>query len=930
MRKFLALYLACLMGLMSAAPAFADEVEQATQQTTVAEEVSEDPTKNKAIMGMGEFADAPAEEISEEATEEAAEESADSVEEIAEEVIEEETEAEEVISEEEILLTKLGVLDMDAKESITTRAGFVVYLLKLLQVPVQATGDEVSVFSDVMAYVAEINKAYEMGIISNAGGAFRPDDAITLSEATVMFSNLLGYASTAEIYGGYPQGFLKVASENGLFRGLNQRAEELSYQDICVLFTNAMKAEMISVDFEDGNMISKTQEDVTLMSHYADIYYAEGILEKNEYTSILPEDYKQMIPGEVLIDGISYHVGSTDATELIGRKLKFYYHEEKDERTLLALSDHRHTEVLVVPDSDIEPGNSADEVTFEWNERQDKTVRFTDETVVIKNHRRCIDLTAADLRPEIGELRFIDNDGDGKYEVVIIENYELAVVQNVSESKQQIIDEISGKVYQLEDYEAVKIYDKIGNEIALSDIYAKNTLTIMADPEMAFFIVYRDVARISGIVGGISDEEITIDGKTYELSGMFERLVENLPETAAKPKNGDMILVYLDRNGRAAYFDLSWNVGRHGLLISSALLEEEDRENVYQLVIMDKEEGKVKLKTAKKVKIDGEGYTGDGLGSALNNLIDARCYSVCMPILYKVNKQREIKEIDSAIFDQEHEKQDSSLQPLRENQRMLYQNEGHIAMTYYDSNQHNGFLIGNGSYWVRLPINPIDYEEYVLRNVDLESGVSPYVYAYAIGNSRIAEFVLEQPAAIDDAPYSPGQNDSLAVVKRVYDTVDADDEVVQYVVVFYGGKEQEYKAKEYGMFSELQKGDIIYFDVNDKMEIDRLSTPVSCDAPMISGAFSSNERAVGKICYKEDSLVGLDVNNVWQSEADNDNLAYFNLATSSTIYIYNRETEEIRLGQRSDIISEHNAKGLGMDMFIQARYGEIRGVVLFE
>lgn len=64
---------------------------------------------------------------------------------------------------------------------------------------------------------AFIAKVASLGIISGyADGTFRPDNTVTYAQAITMVVRMVGLEDQAKEAGGYPNGYIKIASENGL------------------------------------------------------------------------------------------------------------------------------------------------------------------------------------------------------------------------------------------------------------------------------------------------------------------------------------------------------------------------------------------------------------------------------------------------------------------------------------------------------------------------------------------------------------------------------------------------------------------------------------------------------------------------------------------------------------------------------------------
>ena len=84
-------------------------------------------------------------------------------------------------------------------------------------------------------------------VIGDGDGNFRPDDDILTQEAVKMCVKALGYQDNyINAFGGYPNGYMVIASTQGVTKGLNLKTDEyLTKKDAVVLCYNMLKAPMM-------------------------------------------------------------------------------------------------------------------------------------------------------------------------------------------------------------------------------------------------------------------------------------------------------------------------------------------------------------------------------------------------------------------------------------------------------------------------------------------------------------------------------------------------------------------------------------------------------------------------------------------------------------------------------------------------------------
>lgn len=126
-------------------------------------------------------------------------------------------------------LKAVGVLDTAFRPaSELTKAELITMVIKTLypDTDFSAAYDYDSyVFQDVDRQhkaFAYIKACKDLNIINgNPEGYFHPDQAITMNEAIVILVNALGYTRHAIAYGGYPTGYLSIAMQSGILKGID-------------------------------------------------------------------------------------------------------------------------------------------------------------------------------------------------------------------------------------------------------------------------------------------------------------------------------------------------------------------------------------------------------------------------------------------------------------------------------------------------------------------------------------------------------------------------------------------------------------------------------------------------------------------------------------------------------------------------------------
>lgn len=188
------------------------------------------------------------------------------------------------------LLKQYGIMKGDPDGNLRldqtiTRAEVAKMVISALNFVSDATPDtEKSEFSDVWdTHWAKlyINKAKRMGIVNgDEKGNFNPENNVTNEEVVKMLVNILGYKEMAESSGGYPAGYLMVATRINLLDGLSLViGKDATREDVAVMFAQALEIPLMAhIDWgtagEDEYIIFNGENGMrkaTILSEYWEI-----------------------------------------------------------------------------------------------------------------------------------------------------------------------------------------------------------------------------------------------------------------------------------------------------------------------------------------------------------------------------------------------------------------------------------------------------------------------------------------------------------------------------------------------------------------------------------------------------------------------------------------------------------------------------------
>ncbi len=493
-------------------------------------------------------------------------------------------------------------------EQNITRAEFAVLCVRALGYEDRAAGNEdvAATFEDTDGHwaVENIEFAKSIGLFEGSGGYFNPDSYITGNEAVKVAVCMLGYDEIAETNGGWPDGYLKVATELGLLTEMEesyQLSEAVNRGFVVSLMYETLNAPASGIDFESGSEIKYTNDGESILENIHKIYKVSGRVTGTKYTDLYraePGSYN----GTVVIEDEEYYAGSTDADNMIGYYVDMYYYtESKDsDKTIIYIAPQKKSEELVIEANEVEELKNGKLYYNTGNRNKNASVEKS--LLVFYNRRAYPDYTPDDFKIESGNIKLLDGDGNGVYESAFITEYTDIVLGNTSADTMKIIDYFNPSVsVELDPKNSVDgiIYTmkRNGEDTAFSKLSKLDVVSVYKSKDGGIIDLVATVNVLEGTIDSIREESgrkiIYVDGTAYKIGRNCEDDF----------MIGTKYIFYLNGMNEIAGFELKSATTRFAYLMRVS--ENEDLEDVVILKVLDSD-GKIKLmNTAKNLKIDG-------------------------------------------------------------------------------------------------------------------------------------------------------------------------------------------------------------------------------------------------------------------------------------------------------------------------------------
>ncbi len=447
------------------------------------------------------------------------------------------------------VLSSLGIFSgmEDGKfypENKVTRAEFAAIVIRALNLEnVAQSADGEIVFTDVKDHWARgyINLASQLGYLSGKGDSkFYPDENITFEQAVKVMVCITGFQPYAESRGGYPAGYVNIAGENKIIRNIAvEGSTALTRGQIAQLLFDTMHADMLKGSGTIKSGYETLSKEGSLMDAFSDYADEKGIVASVRGTSIDQQsgtDDKDYVVIRTKNGDLRVNIGTTNAQELLGCEVNFYTDvSEQDDYTLLYIKPTDNNKTLTINSEDIDKVVPEDSYSY-YVDGKSRKANLDRNVFCIYNGEYADDLTDEEWIPADGSVTLLDNDSDGRYDIVFINSYQHLLVSEYS-----VKDGIP-KLYfrpntqiamgQLEmdpdDRDSTVTVYRDGNIIIPDEktVIKKWTAASVAQSKSKeTTIVYLSEKSVSGKLNGISNDDegqqYSIDGVNYYLARSF-------------------------------------------------------------------------------------------------------------------------------------------------------------------------------------------------------------------------------------------------------------------------------------------------------------------------------------------------------------------------------------------------------------------------
>lgn len=788
-------------------------------------------------------------------------------------------------------LTALGIINTADGSGKVRKIDFLEIIYKMyFENMVQSETDIILPYSDVpkdSAYYNAVCFAYKSGLIGEAPGRkLFPEDGITVNECVEILAMLCGYDK-----GAFSQ---TQAFKRELLNSVSLKGTDLVNMDVCAkLIFEAVTSDMLEkMPSSKGVKYIKTEGN-TFLKNVMSIKSGIGVISETHYNSV---DANEGNGRYIVINGESLLCHNPqDYLDYTGMKVWYFYKDKNGTKTLLhAFAKKHYNTVKIISAEDIVDVKNGVVSFGTENSSRIQKITITPGMSIMYNYALFNNTDDSVFDIDCGEIRFIDNNNDGKYDVLHILSYENYIVYAVDKTNKVIIDQYNGGrtiPYEAEDeWSFVSIENKSGSPVEITRLESGAVITalISKNKEIVRLIVSTDF--VSGEVSGmnVKNETIRIDGIDYELSKSYKK------SGAPTIEIGAVGNFYFDAFGKIAAYKNDVSLYKYGCLIACADAKNFTTPLRAKILTVDNEVKVFDIKDGAKI---------DNIKYKNGNPIPDVLKKTPQLVYYNTNSDGVITNIKTANS--------------ADNEMYIKQIGNSNTYTFLRNSTFAGYHEVTASAVIFLcPMPGTDAEDKDYKVIDrtgLTNVTSYGVKAYSTGGeSFIADaFVVEETAmgskVISTSP--------VRLVKEIGHTL-VGDEIVYYISLFGGADIEEevytFKDEEYAISCGVQAGDIVKVLVDKDKNVRDLMLMYSYETGDYvegseaygSGAGVNDATRVvyGEAVLREGNYLGITRPQAILGNTPHDSLEFFELGASQ-IYIVDMDSRDnnIRKGYADEI-----------------------------
>ncbi len=855
-------------------------------------------------------------------------------------------------------ITSLGIVTGDEQGNLLlneeiTRAEFAKMMINLrgyAEISEMNNGSEL--FSDIPEEhwaKTTINFAASIGMFEGyPDGKFGPEDKVLLQDAIKTVVKALGYDVVAQQKGGYPNGYIMVATEQQLLKDITASYSAPAVRgDVMTLLYNALDVELLQEATSNGRVVYEESDDTfrSLLTDKNDMVMIKGVVTTNHETW-LANEITGLRDDEVEIDGMIFAVGKTDAADYIGQEVQIYCYENEAENRweIVNVAPTKKNNVVTIA-ADEYMNYSGSRMEYEREGRKEY-ISVAQDAVYLYNNRVVPVFDAGYINDNSTSIYAVDNNGDEIYDYIFVNTYVSVVVDKAySNGNLYFKNEFSlnGRNFltldEEDDDQHFTIENAAGETMKYADIKANDVVSVFSSEDGKELKLIVSDKKVQGSIRELRSEEgVYIDDTYYEFANSA---------VESKLRIGDVRAVYLNHENKVVYatdegmedgttlYGYIQEMGQadgfgnvQAKIIDSAVIRNEEEENENKddknviPVLVCQNAGMKVIDLNGKVSYNGVSMSAEKFMADFGS----------GPVKYQLDSTGKLKTID----DPERRGGQSGIQIKYNAKDKVF--GGYVA--------YGGFRIDNNTKVVCVPTNPdASDEDYMVQlridNKDANRQYYAQGYEYDENSKAVKFLVISDQMKADDILNIVPLTSKIGLVSGSTQVTDETGETVYRTELLYDGElitlmSNNIVQGKNDAITRLKRGDLIWFSKNNNGLMDNariIKSLKTNDENMQENKDSDEETLFGYV--KELSFNDVDVANnrtvhtvklMIENEKTEDIL--IPARTLPSIYIYDSAAKTVKVGGLEDIRPYTGSAATSDKVFVVRPHRNVRVVVI--
>lgn len=855
-------------------------------------------------------------------------------------------------------ITSLGIVTGDEQGNLLlneeiTRAEFAKMMINLrgyAEISEMNSGSEL--FSDIPEghwAKSTINFAASIGMFEGyPDGKFGPEDKVLLQDAIKTVVKALGYDVVAQQKGGYPNGYIMVATEQQLLKDITASYSAPAVRgDVMTLLYNALDVELLQEATSNGRVVYEEADDTfrSLLTDKNDMVMIKGVVTTNHETW-LANEITGLRDDEVEIDGMIFAVGKTDAADYIGQEVQIYCYENEAENRweIVNVAPTKKNNVVTIA-ADEYMNYSGSRMEYEREGRKEY-ISVAQDAVYLYNNRVVPVFDAGYINDNSTSIYAVDNNGDEIYDYIFVNTYVSVVVDKAySNGNLYFKNEFSlnGRNFltldEEDDDQHFTIENAAGETMKYADIKANDVVSVFSSEDGKELKLIVSDKKVQGSIRELRSEEgVYIDDTYYEFANSA---------VESKLRIGDVRAVYLNHENKVVYatdegmedgttlYGYIQEMGQadgfgnvQAKIIDSAVIRNEEEENENKddknviPVLVCQNAGMKVIDLNGKVSYNGVSMSAEKFMADFSS----------GPVKYQLDSTGKLKTID----DPERRGGQSGIQIKYNAKDKVF--GGYVA--------YGGFRIDNNTKVVCVPTNPdASDEDYMVQlridNKDANRQYYAQGYEYDENSKAVKFLVISDQMKADDILNIVPLTSKIGLVSGSTQVTDETGETVYRTELLYDGElitlmSNNIVQGKNDAITRLKRGDLIWFSKNNNGLMDNariIKSLKTDDENMQENKDSDEETLFGYV--KELSFNDVDVANnrtvhtvklMIENEKTEDIL--IPARTLPSIYIYDSAAKTVKVGGLEDIRPYTGSAATSDKVFVVRPHRNVRVVVI--